>query len=274
MNFNHLTLFVNDVALWRDRLGRTWGGQPADLCLPHGGSGSLLVLGQVPLVLTAPHQAGDGAALYLQRHPPGVGDVAFRVNHLEQTLKRVLGAGGTLLEPVQMDPYGRGRWCQIQGWGHLRHTLVESQEAEVWVPGQPIRKGSGSIRPTPSCLITGIDHAVINLPAGQMQPAIAWYVEQLGFQPQQQFTIDTPWSGLRSQVLAHPDGGAQLPINEPTTPNSQVQEFLEWHRGAGIQHVALHTSDILQTVSQLQEAGVTFLDVPDDYYTTLPQRPG
>jgi 4-hydroxyphenylpyruvate dioxygenase len=122
--------------------------------------------------------------------------------------------------------------------------------------------------------IDHIDHGVINVPVGQLTAAVDWYVQRFGFQPRQEFTIDTPWSGLRSQVLAHPNGGATLPINEPTTANSQVQEFLHWNRGPGIQHVALHTHNIIQTVGHLQDRGVQFLDVPHGYYQALTQRPG
>ncbi|WP_072016038.1 VOC family protein [Leptolyngbya sp. KIOST-1] len=86
--------------------------------------------------------------------------------------------------------------------------------------------------------------------------------------------VDTPHSGLRSQVLAHPQGKAQLPINEPATANSQVQEFLDHNRGGGVQHVALHTTDIVQTVGQLRAGGVRFLAVPPSYYETLRRRPG
>ncbi len=274
MEFNHLQLYVPDMASWHDRFVRIWGGRVTSLKPTAGRHGILIYLGQVPLLITPPQSADDATATYLQQHPAGIGDVAFRVRDLEPTLSQVLAAGGKLLEPVQLDPLGRGRWCQIQGWGNLRHTLVESCCAEVWVPGQVDGDGSASTDAGPSGLITAIDHAVLNVPTGQLTAAMTWYVEQLGFQPQQQFTIDTAWSGLRSQVLAHPQGRAQLPLNEPSTVNSQVQEFLDWNRGAGIQHVALHTCDILRTVQGLRQAGVTFLEVPDRYYADLTQRQG
>jgi 4-hydroxyphenylpyruvate dioxygenase len=274
MEFNHLHLFVDNVALWRDRFVHTWGGQATDWSTPAGALGVLVHLGQVPILITAPQTQGDAVATYLTQHPAGLGDVAFRVTNLAHTLDQVRQAGGQVLTPVQTDDQGRGCWGQIQGWGTLRHTLVQSDQVETWVPGQPVGETVG--RPTDSStrFINQIDHAVLNVPPGQLTDAVNWYVSQLGFQPQQQFNIDTAWSGLRSQVLAHPHGRAQLPINEPATPNSQVQEFLDWNCGAGIQHVALHTRDILQTVQQLKQAGVTFLEVPDRYYTALPQRQG
>jgi len=274
MEFNHLQLYVPELATWHDRFMHSWGGWVANLYPTASRNGVLIYLGQVPLLITAPQSADEAAAIYLQQHPAGIGDVAFRVKDLESTLMQVLAAGGKLLEPVQIDPLGRGRWCQIQGWGSLRHTLVESCCPDIWVPGQVDRHKPASSGAGPTGLITAIDHAVLNVPTGQLAAAIAWYVDQLGLRPQQEFTIDTAWSGLRSQVLAHPNGRAQLPINEPSTANSQVQEFLDWNCGAGIQHVALHTSDILHTVHGLREAGVTFLEVPECYYAKLPQRQG
>lgn len=270
MEFNHLHFYVDQVATWHHWFVDTWGGTSLGLSLGSPGPQGLVCLGGVPLLITSPGTADGGVASYLGQHPPGIGDVAFRVKHLDRVVDQVRRAGGILHQPPQPDAQGRGRWCQIQGWGRLRHTLIESNQPQTWLPDY-----QETLIPSPhgSC-IEGIDHAVLNVPAGQLQPATAWYIDQLGFQPQQQFTIDTAKSGLRSQVLAHPDGNAQLPINEPATSNSQVQEFLDWNRGAGVQHVALHTRDILSTVQQLRQAGVAFLDVPQSYYEDLIQRQG
>ncbi|MEB3291053.1 MAG: 4-hydroxyphenylpyruvate dioxygenase [Leptolyngbya sp.] len=270
MDFNHLHLYVDNVAHWRDHLVRQWGARWVASVAPSTQSPpttALLCLGQVPLRLSAPSRPEvDG---YLRHHPPGVADVAFWVSDLDQAIQPLIAQGGDLLTPITEAP--GGRWCQVQGWGSLRHTLVQSDRPMAWVPEV------GAIPPGPSSqdnpLISHIDHGVINVAAGEMAAAVDWYCQRLGFQPQQQFTIDTPWSGLRSQVLAHPQGGALLPINEPTTPNSQIQEFLDWNRGAGVQHIALHTGDIIHTVRRLKTLGVRFLEVPPGYYRALDQRP-
>jgi 4-hydroxyphenylpyruvate dioxygenase len=114
----------------------------------------------------------------------------------------------------------------------------------------------------------------LNVPAGELEAAATWYERHLGFVRQQQFVIETPRSGLHSRVLQHPEGTATLPINEPTSDNSQIQEFLDLHRGAGIQHVALQTGDLVQTVATLRQRGVPFLTVPDTYYQQLQTRSG
>lgn len=274
MEFNHLSFYVDEVAPWRNWFVHAWGGvwagpEPSPAPEQLVQDQALVYLGQVPLLIVA---APSTVARYLRQHPPGIGDIAFRVADLEQTLRQVMAAGGQVIQVCQTDAWGRGRWGQIQGWGSLSHTLIESRHEERWVPGIAPRAVQQAANP--SSLVTAIDHAVVNVPTGELSQAVEWYASQLGFQPRQRFTIDTDRSGLRSQVLAHPAGSAQLPINEPATDNSQVQEFLDYNRGGGIQHVALHTKDIVHTVEQLRSGGVSFLPVPQSYYEALGQRPG
>lgn len=278
MDFNHIHLYVGDLDAACRYFAAAWGGvEPAR---EQPGTWRLVWLGAVPVMLSAPSKEGTAEATYLTTHPDGVGDVAFRVGRLDEVVERVLAMGGHLCQPVQRDRWGL-RWCQVQGWGDLRHTLIETGGKEtdgdpaassgVWLPEL------GPVRPGPSPLVTpfqGIDHAVLNLPQGQLAAACQHYQRQLGFQPRQGFEIHTPHSGLRSQVMAHPSGSAQLPINEPTTTNSQIAEFLQWNRGAGIQHIALRTAHIVDTIAQLRQRGVAFLQVPATYYQALSQRLG
>lgn len=270
MDFNHLHLYVDDATRWCDHFVQQWGGQAQTVDPAVMDHTALVCLGAVPLLLSAPHQPGDGVETYLRQHPLGLGDLAFWVADLDAALGRLVAQGETPLTPILEGE--QGRWCQVRGWGGLRHTLVQSDRPMAWVPGVgTVASPSPHASPLP---ISYIDHGVINVPAGQMAAAADWYVQRCGFQPQQRFSIDTPWSGLRSQVLAHPQGGATLPINEPTTANSQIQEFLQWNHGPGVQHVALHTGDIVATVQRLKDLGVGFLEVPGGYYQTLSQRPG
>lgn len=268
MDIDYLHVFVDQVAPWQQ-----WFIQHMQAISPVEGSSVPqpipLKIGQVVILLSDPSQ-DPAAAAYLERHPAGVGDVAFQVRNLDQILQRFLAQGGQLSSPVQEQQWeqGRLRWAQIQGWGCLRHTLIERRGATRRLPGNlPLLKdGKGEI--------VGIDHAVLNVPAGHLAAAATWYERTLGFCSQQQFVIKTPYSGLYSRVLKHPDGNAQLPVNEPATVNSQIQEFLDWHRGAGIQHAALLTSDILKTVPRLRQRGLAFLKVPEIYYQQIPRRPG
>jgi 4-hydroxyphenylpyruvate dioxygenase len=123
--------------------------------------------------------------------------------------------------------------------------------------------------PFKSGLFSEIDHVVLNVATGDLERALRWYEDVLGFQRQQTFTIQTDKSGLRSQVLVHPKSGVQFPINEPASANSQIQEFLDINQGSGIQHIALQTPQIVQAIARLRHLGLSFLPIPSSYYTQL-----
>jgi 4-hydroxyphenylpyruvate dioxygenase len=220
MQFNHLHFFVDDTATWHDKFVRTWGAttvpqvQPGQNA-PGPGHTRVVCLGQVPLVLSAPKSSGDLVDRYLRCHPPGIGDVAFQVKHLEQTVASLVARGGTLLEPIQTAPDGTLRWCRVQGWELLSHTLVQPLRPGIWIPhwGDIQTWISTTVHPQ----IVGIDHAVVNVESGQLTEAVDWYVHTLAFALGNGLPSILPKSGLRSQVLAHPQGDAQLPINEPAT---------------------------------------------------------
>jgi 4-hydroxyphenylpyruvate dioxygenase len=120
--------------------------------------------------------------------------------------------------------------------------------------------------------ITAIDHLVLNVGVGELETAVNWYQKIFDFQPQQSFQIKTDRSGLHSQVMISPHGNIQLPINEPASPSSQIQEFLDVNRGAGIQHIALMIPDLVNAISRFRGAGLSFLSVPQNYYFQLQQR--
>ena len=267
MDIAYLHIYVDQVAPWQQWFIQHWGARsPVDAAatpqpIP-------LHIGRVVILLSDPSQDAAAAA-HMRSHPAGIGDVALQVQDLDAVLKRFVAAGGELIEPPseQHEPAGKIRWARVSGWG-VRHTLIERQ-------GNPRRLPAVSISLDASgSEITAIDHAVLNVPVGCLSQAVAWYERFLGFDSQQQFAIQTPYSGLYSRVLRHPDGDAKLPVNEPATDNSQIQEFLNWHRGAGIQHAALLTTDIIKTVSNLKRQGLNFLKVPDCYYRQLPKRSG
>jgi 4-hydroxyphenylpyruvate dioxygenase len=217
----------------------------------------------VCFVLSSPLTVASPAASWLKFHPPGIADVGFSVKNLELAVARAAAAGATILEPIQEELTAAGcfKRAKIAGWGDLSHTLVE-------------RIGENSLLPTSSKLplFATIDHVVLNVESGDLLSAVSWYQKILGFEPQQNFDIQTEKSALRSQVMVHADGGVQFPINEPASANSQVQEFLSAHRGPGIQHMALQTADIVSVVADLRSRGLPFLPVPPTYYSQLRQR--
>jgi len=218
--------------------------------------------GNVCFILSSPLTPASPAASWLKFHPPGIADVGFRVKNIELAVARAQAAGAKILEPIEKDITATGRFkrAKIAGWGDLSHTLVERV-------GENLVLASGKLS-----LFTSIDHVVLNVEVGDLSSAVSWYQKILGFDPQQNFDIQTEKSALRSQVMVHAEGGVQFPINESASANSQIQEFLSANRGPGIQHMALQTADIVGVVTDLRSRGLPFLPVPSTYYSELQQR--
>ncbi len=266
MEIDHLHLYVDDASHWRDWFIHNFGFGLVSPRPWHPPGAQVLQAAAIQLVISS---AAESRAIadFLQTHTPGIGDLAFRVRDLDHWVNRVTAAGGTIVQAIRSDIHW-GRWCQIQGWGSLCHTLIEPSD---------IKRFDLASTPWPSTADRPwqhIDHAVLNVPQGELELATAWYESVLGFIRQQSFAISTPHSGLRSLVIKHPAGSATVPINEPTSKNSQIQEFLDHHRGAGIQHAALGTNNLVATVATLRQRGIPFLPVPSRYYEQLSQRPG
>jgi 4-hydroxyphenylpyruvate dioxygenase len=259
-------------------------------------SGSIYIVLSSPLTTTSP------VAQFLRLHPPGVVDIAFKVSNLEAVMEKAVANGAKVLQPIrqqQLVPRSV-KWGKIAAWGSLSHTLSEyagkvsflsvladlgitldlensaklpSTEATANLYQQEFSPNLASH----SRFFTGIDHVVLNVAVGDLEPALSWYEAVLGFQRQQTYTIETDRSGLRSQVMVHPDSGVQFPINEPTSANSQIQEFLDINQGAGIQHIALQTPKIVEAIAKLRTLSLSFLPIPSTYYSQLeansPQLP-
>lgn len=269
MHFHHLHFYVEDVALWRDWFihklgfspsfdGRTAAEETAE-------DTKVLVQGAIEIRLSG--KADAVAAAYLHRHPPGLADVGFATDCFEATLERSLAAGATLIRQVSLNADGL-RQCQLQGWADLLHTLVEV--SPQWVSAH--LKTISSTTP-PANWLCATDHVVLNVPQGELGAAVTWYQRVFGLSSGQQFDITTTRSGLRSQVLTHPQGTLQLPINEPSSANSQIQEFLHHNRGSGIQHVALKSHNAVRAIAHFRQQGLDLISVPATYYDSLHQRP-
>ncbi|BAZ07279.1 4-hydroxyphenylpyruvate dioxygenase [Calothrix sp. NIES-3974] len=227
----------------------------------------ILQSGSVRLIVSSPQQPSDDAVRYLQTHPPGVGEISFLVDNIEEAIARLDQNQIQILTPLQelKLEHQQIRWLTIAGWSsltHISHVLVERRWLTENLP----------CNHSPSPL--EIDHIVINVPDGELIPVSNWYKNILGFQPQQSFNIQTETSGLCSQVMMSPCGRVQIPINQPTTANSQIQEFINANNGAGIQHIALRLPNIIDAITQLRQRGLQFLSVPPSYYTNVCQRHG
>ncbi|MFH7028718.1 MAG: 4-hydroxyphenylpyruvate dioxygenase [Heteroscytonema crispum UTEX LB 1556] len=284
MKIDRVHFYVEDAKAWRDWFVHHLGFQAVaggissfDTCTEVVKCGSVCFMLSSPLLPTSP------VAEFLRQHPPGVADVAFCVEDVEKAIALAQIHGAEVIQPIQQHQQGEEsvKSGKIAAWGSLSHTLVERKGGEG-ERGRGGESGSGTNssfshtrRPIPpSSSITAIDHIVLNVNAGDLERAVAWYEKILHFQPQQMFKIKTDRSGLHSQVMVSRNGDVQLPINQPASRNSQIQEFLNVNRGPGIQHIALRTPNIVSAIALIRATGLSLLPVPKTYYTQLQQRPG
>jgi 4-hydroxyphenylpyruvate dioxygenase len=270
MEFDHIHFYVQDAKRTRDWFIHNLGFQGiGSRNLGHTQT-EIVYQGSVYFLLSSPLTIESPITEFLQLHPSGVADIAFQVKDLELRLEQLVKQGVRVISPLKSQDYlgGQLKWLTIEGWQGLRHTLVEQIGT---IPGKAI-PGFLDIIPISYPDILTIDHVVLNVQSGNLKTAISWYQNHLGFQPKQSFDIQTERSGLQSQVMVHSQGKVQFPINEPASKNSQIQEFLDINRGSGIQHIALRTSNLVQTVNCLKQRGLSFLTVPDEYYLQLQKR--
>ncbi|MEL4898265.1 4-hydroxyphenylpyruvate dioxygenase [Crocosphaera sp. Alani8] len=220
-------------------------------------------------VISSPLSSQSPVAKYLEIHPPGVADVAFSVNDLQTILGKIDGFYNGIKESIKERAYPRGylKWSKIFNQNGLTHSVFERRGNTPVLPKDWLQERAVNVNKKNYFL--ELDHLVLNVAKGQMKSTMKWYEQVLEFQKKQFFKIETPRSGLYSQVLFHPVGNIQLPINEPISRSSQIQEFLDINNGSGIQHIALRTNKIAEVTQQLRKKGVAFLKVPSAYYENL-----
>jgi len=235
----------------------------------------------IRFVLTAPllPDPRDPIAAHIARHGDGVKDIALRVADAAAAYDEALRRGARCVqEPnVAEDAHGRVTRASIATYGDTIHTFVQRDEYEgVFVPGYQL---IAEPMPTPETGLAAIDHIVGNVELGKMNEWVGYYRDVLGFRQLIHFEdkdISTEYSALMSKVMQNGHGKIKFPINEPAEGRrkSQIEEYLEYYGGPGVQHIALATGDILASVDALRAAGVPFLRVPDAYYEELPNRIG
>ncbi|MBN3895025.1 MAG: 4-hydroxyphenylpyruvate dioxygenase [Nostoc sp. NOS(2021)] len=268
MKIDHVHLYVEDAKVWRDWFVHHLGFQAvADRISSFHTCTEVVKSGTVCFFLSSPLLPTSPVAEFLRQYPPGVADVAFAVEDVEGAIALAEKHGATILQPIQERQIGTAflKCGKIAAWGGLTHTLIEKSFVTN-------TNDNGQI--TNDNTFTAIDHIVLNVAVGELERAVAWYENILDFQPQQAFKIKTDRSGLHSQVMVSRNGSVQLPINEPASSNSQIQEFLDVNRGAGIQHIALRTTNLVSAIAKFRASGLSLLSVPQTYYSQLKQRPG
>jgi 4-hydroxyphenylpyruvate dioxygenase len=224
-----------------------------------------------------PKEIGD----HLSTHGDAVKDIAFDVEDLDAIYKHAVARGATVIrEPwEETDQDGTVRMATIKTYGDTCHTLVDRSKYNGWfLPGyQRVDTKDPVTSQLPKCNLEVIDHIVGNQPDLEMTAVAEWYEKVLQFHrfwSVDDKTMHTDYSALRSIVVANYEETIKMPINEPAPGlrRSQIQEYVDYNGGAGVQHIALKTSDIISTVRNLRARGVEFLHVPDKYYDNLRER--
>ena len=238
-------------------------------------SAYVLESGTARFVFRGPVQAGTALGEHVAAHGDGVIDLAIGVPSAEAAYAYATAHGATgLAEPeVFEDSHGKVVLAAIAAFGDTRHTLVErANYSGPYLPGYVA--ASPLVTPPASPFFTEIDHCVGNVELGKMDDWVSFYRQVMGFSNMKEFVGDdiaTEYSALMSKVVADGSRKVKFPINEPAVgkKKSQIDEYLEFYGGPGVQHIALATGDIMATVRAMKAAGVAFLDTPDTYYEQL-----
>lgn len=230
------------------------------------------------VLTTALHPTSDIAS-HVHKHGDGVKVLALWVDDARRSFVETTSRGAVASgEPrVLKDEYGEVVVASIRTYGDTIHTFVERKNyAGPFLPGYKMRKSSMAVRPTG---LKYIDHCVGNVELGKMNEWVRFYEDVMGFKLLVTFDdndISTEYSALMSKVVSNGNGYIKFPINEPAKGKrkSQIEEYLEFYGGAGVQHIAIATDDIVFTVKELRERGMEFLYVPDTYYDDVLDRVG
>lgn len=239
----------------------------------------LLTQGNIRLVLTTPFSADSEISEFCRIHGDAVRDIALLVEDVDRAFHESVKRGArAVAEPHNYsDETGTIRMASIATYGEVIHSLVQRNDYRgTFMPGFEPVETRLKVEPTG---IQYVDHCVGNVELGKMNEWVAFYRDVLGFTQYIHFDdkdISTEYSALMSKVMAGGRGRIKFPINEPADGlrKSQIEEYLEYNGGPGVQHIALLTADIIDTVTKLRERGIEFLYVPTTYYDMLEERVG
>jgi 4-hydroxyphenylpyruvate dioxygenase len=246
-------------------------------------AGYVLRQGEITFVLASPLTADHPDIARLSLHGDGVQEIAIEVNDVAEAYERATGCGAVGVVPptCKEDVEGLYEFATIRAYGDTLHSFVNRDRyAGLFAPGYgPLDFGRYSERTAHPVGLKAIDHMVANVEEGKMQEWVKFYENVLGFSLLAHFDdkeISTKYTALMSKVMQDGSGRIKFPINEPAKGRrrSQIEEYLKFYGGPGVQHIALATDDIVATVRALRSNDVSFLKVPRAYYELLPNRVG
>jgi len=229
----------------------------------------LFVQNNTRVMLSQSNNSNDPVARFVSAHGDGVYSLALRCEDAIATFEETVNRGAEVAETPKSftKDFGSLEQASIKTFGDVRHVFV-SRKGNLFAEGfeEPMRaqnRGFGLER---------VDHVTVNVEAGQMNRWTSYYENVFGLQNTRFFDIHTERTGLYSKVMQSPDGVIKMPFNEPTDPKSQIQEYIDVNHGPGVQHIALATSGIIETLTPLRKQGVKFLETPHTYYEMIASR--
>lgn len=235
--------------------------------------GYVLTAGSCRFVITGGVSPNSPLLDHHRVHGDGVRDISLEVPDVDFCIDHVRRVGATVIEEAHdaTDEHGTVRMASIATYGDTRHTLIDRSDYHgVYLPGYKA-VNRAKRRDEPDQLFQALDHVVGNVELGRMDDWIEFYRKVMGFSNMAEFIGDdiaTDYSALMSKVVANGNHRVKFPLNEPAPGKrkSQIDEFLEFYQGSGVQHLALATNDILHAFDAMAEKGVEFLVTPNSYY--------
>ena len=282
--WDHVELWVGNAKQAAYFYEHAFGFAPTAYAGPETGvrdrASYVLEQGEIRLVVTSGLRADSEVTQYAARHGDAAKTIALRVPDATEAYRQAVQRGARgLMEPRRVDDeHGTIEFAQIGTYGEVTHKFVDRSGY-----GGPFAPGYRSISPNGQTSrgvgLKALDHVVGNVELGRMDHWVEFYERVFGMTNIVHFgddQIQTEYSALMSKVMADGSGKIKFPINEPAAGKrkSQIEEYLEFNHGPGVQHIALQSEDIVATVAAMKERGVLFLDTPDAYYDDVQGRVG
>lgn len=280
---DHIEMYVGNAKQAAHYYKTAFGFQSLAYAGPETGvrdsASYVLQQGKIRLVLTTPLKSSNPISEHIYKHGDGVKILALWVDDAYKAFEETTQRGAKVyMEPKTLtDEHGEVRMSGIYTYGETIHLFVERKNYNgVFLPGY--KEWKSDYNPTDAGLLY-VDHCVGNVGWNRMNDTVKWYEDVMGFSNILTFDdkqINTEYSALMSKVMSNGNGYVKFPINEPAEgkKKSQIEEYLDFYEGEGVQHIAVATNDIISTVRNLKARGVEFLDSPDSYYEELFNRVG
>ncbi len=267
--FDHIEFIVDDAEAWRDyyieRFGMTLRSQGDESTGLEGRKAYMVGQGRINFLIAQPQGSGpmfEEYQAHFEKHGNGVKDVAFLVEDSKAAVDEAVRRGAKQICEERRDEEAGYISNVIAAYGDTVHSFIERKErSSIYIPGMQETEESKNETEINFAMI---DHVVANVEV--MDEWVDFYEKVFGFEPTRHFDINTGRSALMSKVMGSNDGYIKMPINEPSSGNSQIQEYLDEYNGPGVQHIALLTPDIVKTIEAMRAKGMEFLDINDSYY--------